>query len=229
MKTGNWNILLTLFILLCFSQCIFGAIVNNFVLNWAGGTDSCVDSNLSGDYACNSGADPGDWSNGIKYFTDTLTNLDYVVTQVNATLQGSFDCYQGVNVTILLNKISVGVIDIEQNPNPYCEICSNSWFPNTQSASSAYKDGWPAYVYGHINEVALLLDGGTIDTRFCVSQLILNITYQPLHVPDSSSHNDHFELDAPVWFWTLVILVGVIVMVLVIVFFHSLETFKSDW
>lgn len=206
-------------IILFFTQHSSGAVVHNIVLSWAGGTDECANTGLSDDYACNAGSDPGDWSNGIKYFTDSQTDLSYVVTQVNASIQGSFDCYMPVNVTILLNQVPVGYITTPLNSDPWCAICSNSWMAQVNSISMTYPHGWPSYVYGHINEASLLLDGGTIDTRFCLSRLTLNITYDHLPPPESSSSNDHFELDAPTWFWTLVILVGVIVMVLIIVFF----------
>jgi hypothetical protein len=173
-------------------------------------------------YACSSGSDPGDWANGVKYYTDTQTNLSYVVTQVNVSLRGGFDCNERVNVTFLLNQERIGYIITERNDGDWCKICSNCWYtPDTQYAvaSREHPKGWPSYVYGHINEVSLLLDGVTPASKFCLSELSLDLLFSHAPEPEQGSSNDGFDIDSPTWFWTLVILVGIIVVVLVVVFF----------
>lgn len=202
--------------------------MRSVTLNWAGGTedcdmDGCIDNGF-GLYACSNGSDPGDWSDGVKYYTDEQKDSSYVVTRVNVTLRGSFDCNEAVNVTVLLDAQLVGHIVIERNNGDWCQICGNCWYsPDTSFVitSPYFRDGWPDYVYGHPNAAAISLNGVSVDSKFCLSELTLDLTFDvraPQPDPNSSS-DDKFDFDAPTWFWTLVILVGVIVLVLVVVFF----------
>lgn len=215
------NSFIFLFITLCFLPCIIGGFVRSVTLTWAGGNDNCDGGCMfRGEYACSNGSDPGDWSNGVKYYTDTQMDASYVLTQVNVSLRGSFDCTESVNVTVMLDSQLVGQMVTEQNNDPRCQICSNCWYsPPRVIESLFFRDGWPGYVYGHANYASIFLDGVSPDSKFCISALTLDLTFDKAPQPDPNSSDDHFDFDAPTWFWTLVILVGVIVLVLVVVFF----------
>jgi len=219
----NFHTLDIFLVIFCIIPCIFGTgFVNMVTLQWVGGTENCLQSDYRGPYACTNGTDPGDWSGGMKYFQDNQKDLTYGVVQVNATLEGSFDCNEDVQVTIWLNKGEIGRIRVPQNNDPWCGICGNCWYnPGSLNITSKryLTEGWPSYSYNHINEVLVVVTGVSDESRFCISQITLGLFFDQVPQVDTGSSVEHFELDAPTWFWTLVVLVAAIIVVLVIVFF----------
>eukprot|EP01111_Echinosteliopsis_oligospora_P013540 TRINITY_DN4878_c0_g1_i1.p1 TRINITY_DN4878_c0_g1~~TRINITY_DN4878_c0_g1_i1.p1 ORF type:complete len:522 (+),score=97.63 TRINITY_DN4878_c0_g1_i1:241-1806(+) len=218
-----------IFSLLLLHSCVFTkgeSIAYVYELDWAGGTDDCqIEGCVDMNYACNTGSQPGDWSDGEKYYEDLNTDPKYFANMVMIALYGSFDCSYAHNLTFELNSVLIGTVHIPVNKQQTCVICQNC-VTTPIFFNSSYRE-WPKYSYANSNQIKYYVDNTTQGGRLCLSTMNMTIIYSQLDGSSSSSSDGHDVLDAPSWFYGVIggtgFIIFLLLLILGVIWFRSRE------